>query len=177
MEKKVIKKQTIITGLIVAFWLCLTLFILNLFNIHDGWPAYLVLTLFTLGSKKIESLKPIFIGSAVGILIAVGIVKSVTFLTLNLGINKLISTLIIVFIAVFLIIVLEDLTPSLFNGYSFIYFTIALIPAEQAVLTWLITLFAGGAFFVGGIILLLKLTARLGGDKDKSTKIAHMRSE
>lgn len=156
MEKKGISKQRIITGLIVAIWLSITLFILELFGIHSGWPAFLTLMFFTLGGGKTESLKSIFIGGTVGLLVAKLLVYGVEFL-MTMGIGMQAGIFIMVFIAVFLLVVLEDLSHMLFNSYSFAYFTVALIPAEQATIEWLLVLYLGGALFVGGVIFSLRL--------------------
>lgn len=160
MEKKGISKQRIITGLIVAIWLSITLFILELFGIHSGWPAFLTLMFFTLSGGKTDSLKSIFIGGTVGLLVARLLVVGVELL-MTIGIGMQAGIFIMVFIAVFLLIVLEDLSHTLFNSYSFAYFTIALIPTEQATLEWLLVLYLGGALFVGGVIFTLRYLKKL----------------
>jgi len=152
VDKKGISKHRIITGLIVASWLCVTLFVLGLFNIHDGWPAFLALMFFIMGSGKTENLKSIFLGGTTGLLMAALIVIGVEFLIPTMGLGMQTAIYIMVFITVFLLVVLEDLNHTLFNNYAFGYFTVALVPAQQATVNWIIVLFLGGAFFIYGVI-------------------------
>ena len=165
MKKKKISKLS--TGLIVATWLCVTLFLLETFGIHSGWPAFLTLMFFTISGGKMEKLKDIFIGGAVGLLMARLLVIGVELLV-PMGIGMRLAIFIMVFITVFLLIVLEDISHMIFNSYSFGYFTVALIPAEQATVEWLITLFLGGAFFVGGVIMISRNIAKIKAAKVKS---------
>ena len=114
-----------------------------------------------------EKLKDIFIGGAVGLLMARLLVIGVELLV-PMGIGMRLAIFIMVFITVFLLIVLEDISHMIFNSYSFGYFTVALIPAEQATVEWLITLFLGGAFFVGGVIMISRNIAKIKAAKVKS---------
>lgn len=160
MENKGISKQRVITGLIVATWLIITLFLLELFGIHSGWPAFLALMFFTLGGANTENLKSIFIGATVGIIVARLLVYGVE-IFMGLGIGMQLAIFIMVFIAVFLLVILEDLSHTLFNSYSFAYFTVALIPAEQATLEWLLVLYLGGALFIGGVIFTMRYLKKM----------------
>lgn len=160
MEKKGISKHRMITGLIVATWLCLTLFLLELVGIHSGWPAFLTLMFFTLSGGKKEKLKDIFLGGAAGLLMARVLAIGVEILV-PMGIGMQPAIFIMVFITVFLLIILEDISHMLFNSYSFAYFTVALVPDQQATIEWLITLFIGGAFFVGGVIMISRSLAKM----------------
>lgn len=160
MKIKGISKHRLTTGLIVATWLCLTLFLLEIVGIHSGWPAFLTLMFFTLAGGKMEKLKDIFIGGAVGLLMARLLVIGVEII-MPLGIGMQLAIYIMVFITVFLLIILEDISHMLFNSYSFGYFTVALIPAQQTTMVWLVTLFIGGAFFAGGVIFISKSLAKL----------------
>jgi len=155
MRNIMISKHRLITGLIVAVWLCLTLFLLGIFGTHSGWPAFLVLMFFTLAGGKTQVLKPIFIGGTVGLLIAKVLIIGVDVL-IPRGVGAQVAIYIMVFITVFLLVILEDLSHTLFNSYSFAYFTVALVPKEQATVEWLIALYLGGAFFTGGVIILSK---------------------
>lgn len=150
-----ISKSRVMTGLIVAIWLCLTLFILELVGIHGGWPAFLTLMFFTLGGAKMENLKAIFIGGTVGILAARLLVLGVELLMVA-GLGMQVGIFLMVFLIVFLLVVLEDLSHLLFNSYSFAYFTVALVPATQATIEWLLVLYLGGGFFLGGVIFSLR---------------------
>lgn len=166
MGKKGISKHRLTTGLIVATWLCVTLFLLETIGIHSGWPAFLVLMFFTISGGKMEKLKDIFIGGAAGLLMARLLVIGVEILV-PMGISMQLGIFIMVFITVFLLIVLEDISHMIFNNYSFGYFTVALVPAEQATVEWLITLFLGGAFFVGGVIIISRSIAKMKAAKKK----------
>jgi hypothetical protein len=159
MESKGISKQRLTTGLIVATWLCVTLFLLETVGIHDGWPAFLALMFFTMAGGKTETLKSIFIGGTIGLLMARILVIGVEFLV-PMGIGMQPAIFIMVFITVFLLVILEDLSHTAFNSYSFGYFTVALVPVEQATTQWLIALFLGGAFFIGGVIFISRFVAK-----------------
>lgn len=166
MEKKSISKHRLTTGLIVATWLCVTLFLLETFGVHSGWPAFLALMFFTMAEGKMEKLKSIFIGGTIGLLMAKVLVIGVEFLVPK-GIGMQPAIFIMVFITVFLLVILEDLSHIAFNSYSFGYFTVALVPAEQATIEWVIALFLGGAFFIGGVIILSRFVG-----KRQASKIA-----
>ena len=70
MSKKGISNHRLTTGLIVAVWLCVTLFLLESVGIHSGWPAFLTLMFFTISGGKMEKLKDIFLGGAAGLIMA-----------------------------------------------------------------------------------------------------------
>lgn len=107
-----------------------------------------------------EKLKDIFLGGAVGLLMARLLVVGVEFLV-PMGLAMRLSIFIMVFVTVFLLIILEDISHMIFNSYSFAYFTVALVPAQQSTIEWLITLFIGGAFFVWGVIIISRNLAKL----------------
>ncbi len=155
-EKKGFKKETIIAGVIVAAWLCVTLVGLGAFKITQGWPAFLTLLFFFEQKGDVKNLANIFIGAAVGLLLAASVPHAVELIAPSLGATG--GTLLVVFICVFLIIALGDVAHLLFNNYAFVYFTIALIfGKEQPTVQWLIVLAAGGVFFTGGVLVFAKL--------------------
>ncbi|WP_291636033.1 DUF1097 family protein [Clostridium sp.] len=164
MVKKGISKHKLISGLIVSTWLCVTLFLLGIFGIHNGWPAFLALMFFIMAGAKNDSLKPIFIGGLTGLLMAKVLIFGVENLV-PMGIGVQSAIYIMVFITVFLLIVLEDLNSIIFNSYAFGYFTIALIPSKQATVEWVFTLYLGGAFFIGGVIILSRYVGKLRSNK------------
>jgi hypothetical protein len=157
-QKAGLKKQTVIAGLIISVWLCITLVILGAFNIKDGWPAFLTLLFFFETGARTENLKNIFVGAAAGLILAWALTPLVTILVPAFGLQG--GILVGVFIIVFLLIGLGDVSPTFhlfFNNYAFCYFTVALIYHEQATLQWLAVLFLAGLFFTGGILLIIKL--------------------
>ncbi|MDD2556227.1 MAG: DUF1097 family protein [Syntrophaceticus sp.] len=152
------KKETVIAGLIVGVWLVLTLIILSQFGISQGWPAFLTLLFFFESGTKTENLKNIFVGAAVGLLLAAVMPSSASVLAPVLGMEP--ALLLVVFVIVFLIIALGDVAHLFFNNYAFAYFTVALIFPQQATLEWLAVLILGGIFFTGGILTIIKLMTR-----------------
>jgi len=170
VEKRGISKHRLITGLIVASWLCVTLYVLGLFNIHGGWPAFLALMFFIMAGGKTDKLKPIFLGGATGLLMAALIVIGVEFLMASIGMGMQTAIYIMVFITVFLLVVLEDLSHTLFNSYAFCYFTVALVPAQQSTLEWSVVLFLGGAFFIAGVIMLSRFAGKMSTNKSKKSE-------
>jgi hypothetical protein len=150
-----IKKTTFVNALIVSAWLVVTLFLLGLFGIHSGWPAFLAMLFFIEGGKKIERLKSIFMGGTLGLITANVLSKGVVLLTPSLG-DRLPAYL-LAFAAIFLLIIMEDVSHTFFNSYTFCYFTVALISKEQHTAVWIITLLLGGSFVVGGIVGLMKI--------------------
>jgi len=172
MEKKNISKHRLITGFIVASWLCVTLYVLGLFNIHGGWPAFLALMFFIMAGAKTDKLKPIFLGGTTGLLMAALIVIGVEFLMSNMSIGMQTAIYIMVFITVFLLVILEDLSHTLFNSYAFCYFTVALVPAQQSTVEWLVVLFFGGAFFIAGVIMLSRFVAKMSAGKSQNSESA-----
>jgi len=152
------KKETVIAGLIVGVWLVLTLIILSQFGISQGWPAFLTLLFFFESGTKTENLKNIFVGAAVGLLLAAVMPSAASVLAPVLGME--LALLLVVFVIVFLIIALGDVAHMFFNNYAFAYFTVALIFPQQATLEWLAVLILGGIFFTGGILTIIKLMTR-----------------
>ncbi|AKL96438.1 cation transport ATpase [Clostridium aceticum] len=169
MKNRKISKRRMIIGLIVATWLCITLFLLETIGIHSGWPAFLSLMFFTMSGAKTEKLKSIFIGATTGLLMAKILIVGVGILT-SRGITAQPAVFIMVFVTVFLLVVLEDLSHTLFNSYSFGYFTVALVPAKQATFEWLIALYLGGAFFIGGVIMLSRYVSKKQASKAMNTE-------
>lgn len=147
-------KVLVTIGIIVAFWLLVSLVILGALGIKEGWPAFLPLPLFFLsgGSDK-KQLINIFVGAVVGLLLAAALAPAVGFLVKSAGLGLQPGILLIVGLVVFLIIALGGVAPMLFNNFTFIYFTVAVIFPKQATLPWLETLIVGGAFFVGTCLL------------------------
>ena len=133
--------------------------VLGIFKIEQGWPAYLTLLFFFEKNGDVKNLPNIFVGAAVGLLLAALVPITVGAIAPTVGV--LAGSLIVVFIAIFLIIALGDVAHMLFNNYAFVYFTIALIFAKQwtwnMTIQWLIVLVAGGIFFTGGILVFAKL--------------------
>jgi len=155
-EEKGFKKKTLIAAVIVAALLCVTIVILGIFKIHHVWPALLTLLFFFEKDRDVKNLPNIFVGSAVGLLLAALVPIAVGAIAPTVGLLG--GSLIVVFIAVFLIIALGDVAHMLFNNYAFVYFTIALIfGKEQLTVQWLIVLVAGGIFFTGGVLVFAKL--------------------
>jgi len=157
-DKPRLSKEKVIAGLIVAFWLVVTLVILSKFGISEGWPAFLTLLFFFEAGAKTDNLVNIFVGGAVGLLLAACLPIAVGAIAPALGVE--LSALLVVFVIVFLIIALGDVAHMLFNNYAFCYFTVATIFHEQATLQWLAVLILGGIFFTGGIIAIIKLISR-----------------
>ncbi len=157
-DKPRLSKEKVIAGLIVAFWLVVTLVILSKFGISQGWPAFLTLLFFFESGAKTANLKNIFVGAAVGLLLGAAMPVVAGALAPALGLEP--ALLLVVFVIVFLIIALGDVAHMFFNNYAFCYFTVATIFHEQSTLEWLAVLILGGIFFTGGILAIIKLVTR-----------------
>lgn len=157
-ESKGLKNETLIAGLIVAAWLCVTLVVLGIFKITQGWPAWLILLFFFGSGANLKNLINISVGGIVGLLLAGVLPLAVGAIAPVLGLQ--VSILIVVFIIVFLLIGLGDVAHMFFNNYAFVYFTIAVIYPKQLTLEWLGVLILGGLFFVGGCLGFFKLLTR-----------------
>ena len=157
-DKPRLSKEKVIAGLIVAFWLVVTLVILSKFGISQGWPAFLTLLFFFESGAKTANLKNIFVGAAVGLLLGAAMPVVAGALAPALGLEP--ALLLVVFVIVFLIIALGDVAHMFFNNYAFCYFTVATIFPEQSTLEWLAVLILGGIFFTGGILAIIKLVTR-----------------
>jgi hypothetical protein len=162
-EKKTIrfKPITIIAAAIVAVWICVTIVFLGAFNVHQIWPAALVLLFMFEAGGDPKGLKNIFAGGIVGLLLAAALPPLVGFIAPSLGLQP--AILLMVGLFVFLIIALGDISHMLFNNYAFAYFTIALIFHKQLTVEWLATLVLGGIFFVGGFLGILNLIMKITG--------------
>lgn len=166
MKATLLKSATVKLGIVVASLICILLFALNSIGIHDLWPASLLMLFFFEGGAKREKIKSIFSGATVGLLVALGLVHGVGFLVPLLGMQASIYTL--VFLSIFLLIVLGDLSHTLFNNYAFCYFTVALIFPEQSTLKWLLALYAGGAFLLVGVTSFLSMIHKTKAISEKS---------
>lgn len=156
-------KVLVVIGIIVAFWLLVSLIILSVLGVKEGWPAFLALPLFFLaGGTDPKKLIDIFAGGITGLILAAAIVPIVTFLVKGAGVPQELAILLIVGILVFIIIAMGGLAPLLFSNYTFVYFTVALAFPAQNTLPWLGTLVLGGAFFIGACLLSIGfVTSRL----------------
>ncbi len=147
-------KVLMVIGVIVAFWLLVSLVIFGALGIHEGWPAFLTLPLFFMtGGTDKKQLINIFVGAVVGLLLTAALAPVIGFLVQATGLGVQPAILAVVGLVVFLIIALGGVAPMLFSNYTFVYFTVAVIFTEQATITWLGTLILGGAFFVGACLL------------------------
>ncbi|PKM94963.1 MAG: hypothetical protein CVU84_08545 [Firmicutes bacterium HGW-Firmicutes-1] len=156
MEKKLkFSRGTIIAAFISGVWLCLTLFILGLFKITIAWPAFMPFVLFTLIGWKTDQIKNIFCGGVVGILMGGLVLKGIYLVIGKTGVYN--TLLIPIFIAIFLLVVLGETLPMLFNNYTFCFYTITFASPQQDTLQWLIVMLLGGAFYFGGMLMLLRL--------------------
>lgn len=148
-------KSTLIAALISGVWLCVTLFILNLFNISIGWPAFMPFVLFNLIGWKTTEVKPIFGGGVVGLLLGGVALKGIFLIIGRTGIFY--TYLIPIFIAIFLLVALGDILPVLFNNYTFCFYTIAFATPEQETLKWILIMLLGGGFYFGGMFMFIRL--------------------
>ncbi len=150
-------KVLVVMGIIVVFWLSVSLILLSAIGIKDGWPAFLALPLFFLvGGTDAKELINIFVGAMTGLLMAAVIVPIVTFLVKSGGLPQDPAILLLVGLLVFIITAFGGIAPMFFNNYNFVYFSVALIYPAQQTVTWLGTLILGGAFFIGAILLSMK---------------------
>jgi len=155
MSAEKLKGTTIKLGVVVASLICVMLFAFKALGLHDIWPASLLLLFFFENGAKREKVKSIFSGATVGLLAALGLFHGVESLAPLLGLQASIYAL--VFLAIFLLIVLGDVSHTLFNNYAFCYFTVALIFPEQSTLKWLFALYAGGAFLLIGVTYFISM--------------------
>jgi hypothetical protein len=154
-----IKGITALHALIISLALCITFFLLGIFKITDTWPAMLALLLFFEGKAKMDNLKNIFCGGIAGLLLPIGFLLLIAKCLIPvMGIQ--LSVLLAVFVFVFLIITLGDLLHIVFNNYTLLYFTVALIVTQQSTVKWLIALVLGGGFLIALVTLVLKLIAK-----------------
>ncbi len=151
-------KVLVVLGIIVVLWLSVSLILLSAVGIKDGWPAFLALPLFFLvGGTDVKELINIFVGAMTGLIMAGLIVPIVTFLVKSGGLPQDPAILLVLGLLVFFITAFGGIAPMFFNNYNFVYFSVALIYPAQNTFTWLGTLIVGGAFFIGAILLSMKL--------------------
>ncbi len=82
-------KVLVVMGIIVVFWLSVSLILLSVVGIKDGWPAFLALPLFFLvGGTDVKELINIFVGAITGLIMAAVIVPIVTFLVKGGGLPQ-----------------------------------------------------------------------------------------
>ena len=145
---------TLVAAGSVAVWILVTIALLGLFKIHQVWPAALVVLFFFLGHADTKNIPNIFVGAAVGLLMAAALPICVKYLAPTLGLKPAIYVM--VGVMVFLIVALGDVLHIAFNDYNFAYFTIALIFHEQLTVHWIATLLLAGPFFLFGVLYTIK---------------------
>ena len=145
--KKGISTLKLVAGISVAVWILVTIEILSKFNIHQVWPAALVVLFFFLGHADTKNIPNIFVGAAIGLLMAAALPICVKYLAPTLGLKPAIYVM--VGVMVFLIVALGDVA-------HIAYFTIALIFHEQLTVHWLATLVFAGAFFLFAVLYSIK---------------------
>jgi hypothetical protein len=163
-------KALVYIGLFVGIWLAVTMVLMTAFKISLGWPAYLTLPLFFLAGNDAKQLLNLFVGGAVGIILAACFFPIYAMLTPALGAQ--LTPLVIIFIIIFLIIALGNAVPMVFNNFNLVYFTAAigfytifygiaavtktpyaLVPET---LKMVVVMIVGGAFFTGGTLLFIQ---------------------
>lgn len=164
-------KVLVVIGIIIVFWLLVSLILLSAVGIKDGWPAFLALPLFMLtGGTDVKQLSSIFVGAVTGLIMAAAIAPVVTFLVKSGGMPQEFAILLVLGLLVFLIVALGGMAPMFFNNYNFVYFSVALIYPVQQTVPWLGTLILGGVFFIGSVLLSMKfIIPRLIKDSTKPT--------
>ena len=156
--KKGISTLKLVAGISVAIWILVTIEILGRFNIHQVWPAALVVLFFFLGHADTKNIPNIFVGGVAGLLLAAALPLCVKFLVPMLGLKA--SIYVVVGVMVFFIVALGDLLHIVFNDYNFAYFTIALIFHEQLTLHWILTLVIAGPFFLFTVLYSIKFVMK-----------------
>lgn len=157
INPKGITKQSILAGIIVGFWICITFVVLGAVGVKDAWPAFMVLILFFLANADPKSLMSIIPGGIFGLLVAQASTPLIVSIASVVG-NEKLATLIGVFVILAVLLSLKDFIPIIFNNYALLYWTIALafLPTLHT-LTWSLTALLGGAFAVGGLLLIFRL--------------------
>ena len=146
-----IKKETIIIGIIFGISVPLLNLIGQLVQFTYLWPGYFVVLLYFIGgAKKLSDIKDVALGGIVGLfwswwvsLLVGGLTPSIGFLT---------SFTLIVALSVFILVLLNDISPVFFNNYSFIYYITASLFPQQLLLEW-----SGAVVVVGFIFAVLIL--------------------
>lgn len=154
-----ITKGSVIGGLVVAAWVCVTFVVLGAFKVAHIWPAFIVLLLFFLAGANPKSLIQIMPGAVFGLLVAFISTPFAKWIESLVG-NEKLAVLIGVFIILAVLVALKDFIPALFNNYALLYWTVALAFAPEIptqTLPWILTAVLGGAFAVGGLILIFRL--------------------
>lgn len=163
-------KALVYIGLFVGIWLAVTMVLMTAFKINLGWSAYLTLPLFFLAGNDPKQLLNLFVGGAVGIILAACFFPIFAMLTPALGAQ--LTPLVIIFIIIFLIIALGNAVPMVFNNFNLVYFTAAigfytifygiaavtktpyaLVPET---LKMVVVMIVGGLFFTGGTLLFIQ---------------------
>jgi len=164
-------KAHVILGIIVAFVVCLGVFVLGALKVHHTWPAFFIMIFFFLGGANVQNLPKIMIGAITGLLfgflLLMAAVPAMTALGPTLGL------LACVFVVIFLFVAMGVFIPHMFNDYAFAYFTIALIFAGEAAtmapaaivkeyVTWGLTALLGGGGILACIIICVSLARKVG---------------
>lgn len=163
--KKISMGKVAVEGAFVGIWIIATELLVKVFGLGAGWPAIMALLLYFISGRKTKNLAKVFGGGTAGILMALLLVFGTTIMGPYLGTE--VAKFLSLFIIVFLNIILGKFVPVLFNDFAVTYLCIALIYSQQQTINWIITLFIGGGFFIGGLELFLKYFY---GNKDKKTQ-------
>lgn len=166
-HKKGLQMKTVIEGLFISSIVLIAVVALGIFKIAEVWPATIALIFFFESKAKMDNIKNIFLGGAMGIFLAYAMIQCVIFLG-PIVMNAELALLIPLFVIVFLIVALGEVVHPFFNNYTFCYFTVALITgAKQTPVTSLISLAVGGGFLVAMGVLMVRMIVK------HATKKAH----
>lgn len=144
-------------GAILSVWCVIAIIIFELLGIKEHWPAFLVCVLFFLTGANPKSLISIVPGGVAGLLYAKA-TEPFGNLIATIVNNEQLGILLAVFTFIAVGIALMEFIPAIFNNYLMLFWLVAMTFREnQHTLTWVLTAILGGAFVIGGLLIILRL--------------------
>lgn len=146
----------VITSFVILLLIFAAFIVTPLITSLPAWPMFFVTIFFFIQGADPKKIASIFLGGAVGILIAFGLVMLLGVIAPSIGVVA--ATAILVFVALAIIILGGTVLPALLNNVTFAYLTVCAINLESiksSTVGWLIMLIVGGGILLTTALLLV----------------------
>jgi len=156
-----LSKDRLIFGVLLIVLIALAEIILAHFKLST-WPAFMVMIFFFEAHMDMKKAPNILIGGLFGIANLIIIKIFIEAAGPSLGVE--LAKLIYVLVFVYAIVAFGEVIAVLFNNYTFMYFLVAALAAktpEPNIFEWMGVEVVGGALFIAGILVIMKIMGSL----------------
>ncbi|UGA53664.1 hypothetical protein [Vibrio sp. VB16] len=161
---KITKGYLILASLFVVWLVICNIIFVDIFKIHDTWPAFFICIFFFAYELKMERLKEIFIGATSGLIIGFTIPICLDFLSNFLPF--IVAFNLYLGVVLFIIIGTKPVAHTYLNPTTFTYALMCLISFQNGIVIkdqifgWTATMLLGGALLIVGLVAVIKVLTR-----------------